>query len=99
MIDPRDIHSLSDFQRNTKSHIRRLKRSGRVAVLTVNGKAAVVVQDAESYQKLLDQLAEAEELAAVQESLRDLEAGKGRPIGEFAKEFRAKHTARKRKSA
>lgn len=99
MIDPKDIHSLSDFQRNAKSHIRKLKRSGRVAVLTVNGKAAVVVQDAETYQKLLDQLAEAEEVAAIQESLKDLEAGKGRPIREFAKEFRARRPARRRKSA
>ncbi len=99
MIDPKDIHSLSDFQRNAKSHIRRLKKSGRVEVLTVNGKAAVVVQDAATYQKLLDQLAEAEEVAAVQESLRDLEAGKGRPIEEFERELRAQRKGRRRKSA
>ena len=45
MIQLADIHSLSDFQRNTKEHLQRLKRSGRPEVLTVNGKAEVVVQD------------------------------------------------------
>ncbi|HEX2837877.1 MAG TPA: type II toxin-antitoxin system Phd/YefM family antitoxin [Phycisphaerales bacterium] len=54
-IDLRDIISLTDFQRNAKQHITRLSRSGKAQVLTVNGKACLVVQDAEAYQKLLDQ--------------------------------------------
>ena len=58
MIQLTDMHSLSDFQRNTKEHLQRLKRW--VAVLTVNGKAEVVVQDARSYQNLLDRAAEAD---------------------------------------
>jgi len=49
MIDVRDIYSLSDFQRKTREHIRRLKRTGRPEVLTVNGKAALVVQAAGAY--------------------------------------------------
>lgn len=51
MIDVRDIYSLTDFQRNTRRHIRRLRRTGRPAVLTVNGAAELVVQDAEAYQR------------------------------------------------
>jgi hypothetical protein len=54
MIDVRDIHSLSSFQRKTRDHIRRLRRTGRPEVLTVNGKAELVVQDAEAYQDLVD---------------------------------------------
>ncbi len=54
-IDLRDIISLTDFQRNAKDHITRLARTGKAQVLTVNGKASLVVQDAEAYQKLLDQ--------------------------------------------
>ena len=53
MVHLEDIHSLTDFQRNTKEHIQRLKETGRPEVLTVNGKAEIVVQDAASYQKLL----------------------------------------------
>lgn len=51
MVDVRDIYSLTDFQRNTRRHIERLRRTGRPAVLTVNGAAELVVQEAEAYQR------------------------------------------------
>ena len=56
MIRPEDIGSLTDFARNTKAHLRRLKRTGRPELLTVNGKAEVVVQNATAYQRLLETL-------------------------------------------
>jgi hypothetical protein len=49
-----DIASLTDFHRNSTVHCKRLKRSGRPEVLTVNGKAVLVVQDAAAYQQLLE---------------------------------------------
>lgn len=101
MIDPTDILPLTDFQRNAKASITRLRRTRRPQVLTVNGRAAVVVQDATAYMDMLGMLAEAEEAAAVQEALRELKAGKGQPIREFAKEFRARKAApsKRRRSA
>jgi len=48
-----DIHSLTDFKRKTILFMKRLKTQQRALVLTVNGKAAIVVQDPKSYQKLL----------------------------------------------
>jgi prevent-host-death family protein len=59
MFNLLDIHSLTDFQRNTRKFLERLRNSHQPMVLTVNGKAAVVMQDAESYQALLDELAQA----------------------------------------
>ena len=56
MLNLQDIYSLSDFQRHTKRYIERLRQNHNPAVLTVNGKAALVVQDAESYQQVLDEL-------------------------------------------
>ena len=56
MIRPEDIGSLTDFARNTKAHLRRLKRTGRPELLTVNGKAEVVVQTATAYQHLIELL-------------------------------------------
>jgi len=56
MIKPEDIGSLTEFARHTKAHLRRLKRTGRPELLTVNGKAEVVVQNATAYQRLLDEL-------------------------------------------
>ena len=54
MVRVDQIRSLSDFQRNTRKHIKRLKQTGQPEVLTVNGQAELVVQSAASYQKLLD---------------------------------------------
>src|SRR5919108_1657671 len=69
MIHLEDIHSLTDFQRNAKEHIQRLKETGRPEVLTVNGKAELIVQDAASYQKLLELLDRLEALEGIQTGL------------------------------
>jgi len=54
MIKPEDIRSLTEFMRNTKTHLRRLRQTGRAELLTVNGKAEVVVQSAAAYQRLIE---------------------------------------------
>ncbi len=59
MVRLDDIRSLAELQRNTRAHIERLKREGGPELLTVNGQAEVVVQDARSYQKLLDRATKA----------------------------------------
>ena len=57
MIKVQDILSLTEFHRQTKIHMARLYATGRPEVLTVNGKARLVVQDAGAYQRLLEQVA------------------------------------------
>jgi len=56
LIRPEDIGSLTDFARNAKTHLSRLKRTGRPELLTVNGRAEVVVQNAAAYQRLIESL-------------------------------------------
>jgi prevent-host-death family protein len=51
-----DICSMTEFKRRTADVITRMRDTGRAVVLTTNGRADVVVQDAASYQKLLDRL-------------------------------------------
>lgn len=58
MIKIQDILSLTEFHRHTREHIARLRATGRPQVLTVNGKAELVVQDASAYQHLLEGLKE-----------------------------------------
>jgi prevent-host-death family protein len=60
MLDLRQVFSLTDFLRHHKEHIGRLTESRKPTVLTVKGKPAVVIQDADSYQELLDRLDRAE---------------------------------------
>ena len=38
-----DIHPLTDFKRNTSDFMNRMKKTRRPVVLTVNGKAELVV--------------------------------------------------------
>jgi hypothetical protein len=44
-----DIRSLSDFKRTTTDLMDQLRKTGHPLVLTINGKAELVVQDAEAY--------------------------------------------------
>ena len=83
-----EIHSLSDFQRHTKEHLRAMERSGHPRVLTVNGKAKLVVQDARAYQKLLEQLEEADTVRILRQRLASLRRGKkGRPLVDVLEEL------------
>jgi len=85
MIGVQDIRSLTDFQRNTKSHLRRLKRTGRPEVLTVNGRAELIVQDAAAYEETLDAI------RGIQRGLDAAKAGGGKPIRAALDEIRARY--------
>ena len=86
----KDIHSLSDFKRNTSEFLEQMRGSGHPVVLTINGKAELVVQDALSYQKLLDRVDELEALEGIKRGLADVEAGRVMPLRQFESEFREK---------
>ncbi len=87
----KDIHSLTSFRRKSADFIKHLKKTKRPMVLTVKGKAAAVVQDAESYQRLLDIAARASEEEGIRQGLEDAKQGRGRPAKEVFTEFRRKH--------
>ena len=70
-----DIQPLAEFLRDHTTHLERLAATGRPKVLTVNGEALVVVQDAASYQKLLDALEAGETERIVRERLASLDRG------------------------
>jgi PHD/YefM family antitoxin component YafN of YafNO toxin-antitoxin module len=99
MVQLTNIHSLSDFQRNTKEHLKRLKRSGDPEVLTVNGKAELVVQDARSYQKLLNQAAEAEAIEILKRRLKAVARGtKSRPLAEVLEDLGRKYESPRKRA-
>jgi prevent-host-death family protein len=83
----RDIHSLSTFKRDTAKLVRQLKKTGQPVVLTVNGKAELVVQDAESYQKLLEAKDRMEAIEGIKRGLESMKRGAGRPAEKFFREF------------
>jgi len=86
MLDTRHIHSLTDFLRNHKAHMVRLKEIKLPEVLTVNGRAELVVQDAESYQDLVNRLHHLETIQAIREGIARAEHGELKPAEQvFAK--------------
>lgn len=71
-----NIHALTDFLRNHKRHVEHLKKAGQPHVLTINGKAELVIQDAKAYQKMLDRVEHAEAITGIKRGLADVEAGR-----------------------
>lgn len=90
MIQTQNIHSLTDFQRHTASHLRALRKSGLPEVLTVKGKAELVVQTAESYQALLSRLELYESAIAINRGLQDIENGRSSTLEDFDHRMRSK---------
>ena len=91
MIALQDIRSLTDFQRHTKTHLKRLKSTGRPVVLTVNGPPELIVQDAAAFEDMLDAI------RGIQRGLEEMKAGTGKPFRQALDEIRARHQIRRRK--
>jgi len=92
MLDiTKDIQSLTNFRRKSGQFLKQLKKSKRPVVLTVNGKAEAVVQDAQAYQRLLDIAARADVYETIRQGLDDIAHGRTRPAREVFSEFRRRH--------
>lgn len=91
----KDIQPMTTFRNNSAAMLAHIKATKRPMVLTVNGKAAAVVQDAEAYQRLLDLAAEADAAEGIRQGIEDLEGGRVRPAGEVFEEMRARYDIRR----
>lgn len=90
MLDiSKDIRSLSDFKRNTTDLMRRIKRTGRPVILTVNGRAELVVQDASAYQRILELAERMEAVQAIRQGIKDVEEGRVQDAREALEKLRA----------
>jgi PHD/YefM family antitoxin component YafN of YafNO toxin-antitoxin module len=77
----KDIQSLTTFRRQSNQFLKQLKKSKRPVVLTVNGKAAAIAQDAKAYQRVLDIADRADEEEAIRQGLEDVKAGRTKQEG------------------
>jgi prevent-host-death family protein len=92
MIDiTQDIQSLTTFRRRSGDFMKQLRKNKRPMVLTVKGKAAAIVQDAQAYQRLLDIAAYADAEEGIRQGLEDARQGKARPARQFFEDFEAAH--------
>lgn len=90
-VDLRNIHPLSEFQRSAKSFLESMKETKSSLVLTVNGKAAAVVQDAESYQLMVERIELLESMLGIRKSLEEFDQGKGIALDDAFQSLREKY--------
>ncbi len=90
MIERMPAHSLAEFQSNGEKLAGEIKRSHQPLVLTVDGQAELVVQDAASYARMLAQIDELAVLKAIQAGEEDIKAGRVRPAREALAEMGAR---------
>ena len=90
MYSTSDIYPVSDFSRKTNEHIKRLQETMRPEVLTVNGKAAVVMVDPESYDKLAQEAELARTLSQMALAKAEHEAGESLPLDDIFSTLKGK---------
>lgn len=67
------------------------QKTKKPLVLTINGKAEAVVQDAEAYQRLLDIAAQANAVEGIRQGIEDTKRGRVRAAREALEMFRRNH--------
>lgn len=78
----RDILSLSDFKQNASKFVKQVQETKQPLVLTVNGKPVAVIQDAESYQQMIDSNEYRDTVSALRNALSDIENSGNWPTAE-----------------
>ena len=87
----KDIQPMTTFRNHSAAFMKRLRKTKRPVVLTVNGKAAAVLQDAEAYQRLLDIAASANPAEGIRQGFLDRTSGQTRPAREVLSGLRAEY--------
>jgi prevent-host-death family protein len=79
-----DIHSFTTFKRNSSGLMKRMKKTGRPLVLTINGKAEAVVLDPITYQQIAEHL---DVIARIRRGLAQAKRGEGQTVDEVFDEL------------
>ncbi len=85
------IHTLREFQRNATEMVREIKKTGHPLLLGTNGKARFIVQDAASYERMLQLVDRLECIEGIRRGLEAFEQGRSKPAKEVMEELRRKY--------
>jgi PHD/YefM family antitoxin component YafN of YafNO toxin-antitoxin module len=89
--EPESRYPFSDrLKLHTPEFVQQLKETGQTVVLTINGKAELVVLDAASYERLFDLAEAAGVLEGIRSGLKDVQAGRTQSLAEAFSEIRRK---------
>ena len=100
MLNLENIRSLSEFRQNAKHYVEQLHAHHTPLVLTVNGEASVVVEDAATFQNTQERLQALEEelhrlkletlQRDVEKGIAQIQRGEGIPADQVLAELRQK---------
>jgi prevent-host-death family protein len=80
----RDVQAMTTFRRNPGKFLKQLKKTKKPVILTINGKAEAVVQDADACQRLPHHAAQADQAEGVRQGVEDFKEGRTR-LGKLSK--------------
>ena len=87
----KDIRPLTEFKRDTATFTKRLRETQQPAILTVNGKASVVVMDAKAWQDMQNRLEYNETVAGIRTGLNQIDDGQGQDAESFFDDLSTRH--------
>jgi prevent-host-death family protein len=99
MIHPKDIHTLTEFKRNSAELLRQLERSGCTQVLVVDGRPKAVLLNVKVYERLAAEIEKAETLEGIQRGLEDIKAGRTMSLAEAEAELMRRLGRRRKKGS
>jgi prevent-host-death family protein len=88
MIQPRDIHTLTDFKRKSTELLDELELSGRPHLLTVDGRPKAIMLGVEAFERLAALADQRDALEGIRRGLADVTAGRTMSLEDFERNFR-----------
>ncbi len=79
----KDIRPLTEFKRDTAAFTKRLQETQQPTVLTVNGKASLVVMDAKAWQDMQNRLEYTDAVDGIRTGLHQITDQKGEDADSF----------------
>jgi PHD/YefM family antitoxin component YafN of YafNO toxin-antitoxin module len=89
-LQANESYPLADFLRDHESHIARIHETRAPEVLTVDGRASVVLLDAETYESILDRIYHVETVEAIREGIASADRGELKPVEQVLAEMKAR---------
>lgn len=88
MIQPTDIHPLTDFKRESTRFLDELETKHRPMVLTVDGRPKVVLLDVVTYERMAELVERVEAIEGIRRGIEDFKAGRTMSLDAFAESLR-----------
>lgn len=91
------FYRLRTLSAGARNFLKRMRKTQKPVVLTVNGKAEMVVQTAEDYQRMAGEMEQLLAIEGIRRGLESMKAGRGIPAAEAFAVLESKYPYLRRK--